>query len=144
MNISEVRQELANAVAVIPGFIGYGYAPDSITVPCFVPTEVELEVNQSFGGYDKATITCHVLVSAADDEFGQKLLDELLSRTGSRSVRAALNAAKGEPGDYALNGAADAFTITRIQGYRKYTFGETEKYFGAEIVIEVLGKNEGD
>ncbi|MEU1602685.1 hypothetical protein [Micromonospora matsumotoense] len=143
MNISEVRQELANAAAAVPGLIGYGYSPDSITVPCFVPTEVELEVNQSFGGYDKATITCHVLVSATDDKFGQKQLDELLSRTGPRSVRAALNAARGAPGEYALNGAADDFTVTRIQGYRRYVFGDTS-YFGAEIVIEVLGKNEGD
>ncbi|WP_433537596.1 hypothetical protein ACQPZK_07575 [Micromonospora sp. CA-249363] len=144
MNVSQVRKELANAVDTIPGVVCYGYYPDSVNVPCFFPADVELDTNQSYGGYDKATITCLVLVSSADDKSGQKLLDELLSRTGPKSVRAALNAARGEPGEYALNGAADDFSIKRIQGYRKYKFGDEQAYFGAEIVVEVLGKNVGD
>ncbi|MFY1660905.1 hypothetical protein [Micromonospora sp. WMMD1274] len=144
MNISDVRQELANAVKPIRGLTCYGYVPDSFTVPCFFPLEVEVDPNQSYGGYDRATVTCRIFVSSVDDKAGQKLLDELLSRTGPRSVRAALMAARGEPGEYALNGAADDFKIARIQGYRKYQVDDNTVYFGAEIVIEVLGKDVGD
>lgn len=140
MDVSRVRQELANAAATITGLRCFGYVPDSVSPPCFFPAEVDIEPNQTFSGSDKAFVTCRVLVSRADDRSGQKLLDELLSRTGSKSVRAALIAARGLPGQLALNGAADDLSIERIQGYRQYQVGSAEEtYFGAEIIVKVIG-----
>lgn len=142
MQISTVRTELANAASAIEGLTCYGFTPDAIAEPCFYTGEVEIEANNSFGGYDVARITCRVLVSRADDQAGQKQLDDFLSRTGERSVRAAILAARGEPGEAALNGAADDLSIDRVQGYRLYKVGEYQ-YFGGEIIVRVIGSDEG-
>lgn len=151
MLIQSVRQAISDAVdAGIAGVDGMWnltctpYVPDAVTVPHFYAGEVEIDVNNAYGsgGYDQARITCRVLVSRADDKTGQALLDELLSRTGTNSIRAALNIARGAPGQAALSGTCDDFSIDRIQGYRLYQVGDTQ-YFGAEIVVRVIGSGEG-
>lgn len=144
MNIAQVRRELAAAARGIDNLTCTGYVPDTVSEPHWYAGEVEIDVNNAFarGGYDKARVTCRVLVSRADDQAGQQLLDEYLSRTGDKSIRAALNTARGAPGEAALNGACDDFSIERIQGYRMYQVGEVQ-YFGAEIIVMVLGPGEG-
>lgn len=145
MNISTVRDELAAAARGIANLTCTGYVPDSVAEPHWYAGEVEIDVNNAFGagGYDVARVTCRLLVSRADDQAGQGLLDQYLSRTGDKSIRAALNAARGAPGQLALNGACDDFAIDRIQGYRLYQVGEVQ-YYGAEIIVRVIGSGEGE
>lgn len=138
MDLSVVRQELANAADTIAGLTCYGYVPDSISEPCFYAGEVEIDPKQTYGGSDVALVTCRVLVSKADDRSGQMALDGYLSRSGAKSIRAALLAARGAPGELALNGAADDLSIERIQGYRIYETADS-KYYGAEIIVKVIG-----
>lgn len=142
MQISQVRRELAEAVksANIPRLACYGYIPSAPTVPAFVVGAVQIEPNNTFGGCDTAEITCTVVTSLADDQDGQALLDDLLSRDGATSIRQALLAARGEPGEYALNGAADDLSIVRIDGYRQITWSDdASTYYGADITVRVLG-----
>ncbi len=138
MDIPAVKRALADAVRGIPRFDAYGYVPDQPIVPCFYAGEVEIDPSQTFGGSDRATITCRILTSGAEDEAGQRELDELLSRVGPRSVRAALESARGAPGELALGGLADDVTVDAIRGYRSIPVGEAS-YYGAEIVVIVLG-----
>lgn len=142
MHYSTVKQELANAVraAGIPKLNCYGYSPAAPTVPAFTVGAVTIEPNNTFGGSDVAEFTCTVVVSSAEDKDSQALLDDLLSRDGAKSIRAALMAARGEPGEYALNGAADDLSIVRIDGYRSLTWSdEASTYFGADITVRVIG-----
>lgn len=138
MDISRVRQGIADAAASVAGLRCFGYVPDSITPPVFYAGEVEIDPEQTFGPMDKVQITCRVLVSRSDDRTGQKLLDGFLKRTGPTSIRAALAAARGAPGQAALGGVCDDMHVRRIQGYRLYRIGETA-YFGAEIIVEAIG-----
>lgn len=139
MEISEVKQALADAVSGIAGLNCYGYSPSAPSVPFFSVGEVVLDPNQTFGGSDVAEFTCRVCTSAADDRDGQLLLDQLLSRSGAMSVRAALFAARGLPGQEALDGAADDVVVLRIDGYREIQYGNNESFFGAEITVRVIG-----
>jgi hypothetical protein len=142
LNYSLVKRELAAAVkaAGIARLNCYGFSPAAPTIPAFTVGPVTIEPNVTFGGSDTAEFTCTVLVSQADDKDGQTLLDDLLSRDGEKSIRAALIAARGEPGDFALNGAADDLSIVRIDGYRLINWGgEEATYFGADITVRVIG-----
>jgi hypothetical protein len=127
MDISRSRPSWPLAVAAleIPNLDTYAFAPAKPSIPCFYVGEVSIEPNNTFGdGCDVAEVTCRVLVSTADDADGQLLLDQYLSRTGTYSIRAALLAARGDPGELALNGKADDLMIVRIDGYRMLTDAE--------------------
>jgi hypothetical protein len=148
MQIQLVRERLAAAVAGVRGSNGevlqcFGYTPDAVTPPTFYAGEVTLNPNGTFNGFDTARVVCRVLTSHSDDKEGQRLLDELLRRTGESSIRAALLAARGAPGELALGGACDDLNVDAIQGYRLYRVG-ADVYFGAEIVVNVIGDGEAD
>jgi len=136
--LNEVRRALADAIRGIDGLDVFHYTPGSVVVPCAYLADVEIEPNTTFRGEDDHTFTLRVLTSAADDESGQDLLDEFLSRDGSRSIRAALETARGANGEYALGGAADDLNVTRVGAYRTYTEGGGT-YFGGEITVRVIG-----
>jgi len=142
-----VKQALRDAViaAEIPKLDAYAFAKDEPHVPCFYPAEVVIDPNGSFGptdgGFDTADITCRLLVSAADDADGQQLLDRLISRTGTYSVRAALLAARGAPGVAAIPGQADDLWVTRIDGYRMVPGPNETSWYGANLTVRVIGSS---
>lgn len=144
MQLDLVKVALRDAViaAEIPDLDCYAYVPAKPHPPCFYPGEVTFAPNNSFGpgpgGYDTAEIVCRVLVSAAEDADGQLLLDRYLSRSGQYSIRAALLAARGAPGELALDGTADDLSILRIDNYRQIAAGD-DVYFGAQIIVRVVG-----
>lgn len=141
MNVSAVKEALATAVrTAVDGIDCYGFSPTAPVVPAFTVGAVVIDPNQTFGGSDVGDFTCTVLASTADDRDGQKLLDGYLSRDGAQSIRAALLAARGEPGEFALDGAADDLMISRVDGYRMVTYGgDGGTYYGADITVRVIG-----
>lgn len=151
MDISVVKARLATAAATVDAdegagqLVAYGYTPDNPEIPCFYAGETTFQHNVTFAGdVDRVEITCRVLTSSDEDLTGQRLLDRYLRRTGGMSVRAALLAARGAPGQLALAGACSDFNIERIQGYRLYRIGEGRTYFGAEIIVMAIGGSEGE
>ncbi|MCX4468964.1 hypothetical protein OOK41_01320 [Micromonospora sp. NBC_01655] len=141
LDLRRVLRELAAAAATIPGVTTYAYVPDSITAPAFYTGEVVGRYDQTFGGLAAVTVTCRLLVSLGVDGSGQAELLDLMG-TGPGSVKAALEAARGGPGEYALNGAADDLHVPGVQGHRLYTFGP-ETYVGADWAVEVIGGGDG-
>ena len=145
MQISEVRDAIADAarVVVLPAGIGKlkctGYVPDSIVAPCFFVGEVEVNFDKAMGRkLDELLFTCRVLAGRADDRSSQRILDALLSGSGAASLKAAIEAARGGPGEYALGGLAHDLHVQRIQGYRWFEHAGST-YVGAELVIKVIG-----
>lgn len=151
MEISEVKAALAAAVRAadinIPG-VGrlecYSHSPHAPNVPAFTCGQVNVDPLGTFGpggpGMETLDITCSVLTSTAEDDAGQALLDQLISKDGDYSIRAALLAARGEPGELALGGAADDCWVIRIDGYRMLSYGgEDQNYYGADITVRVIG-----
>lgn len=141
MDIGGVKVALADTVrAEIPSLTCFGYVPDSIPEPCFFVGEAEIEFDKTFGrGLDEVTLTCRLLVSRADDRSGQAALDRYLSGSGPRSIKRAIETARGAPGEYALGGLAHDLHLTRVQAYRMYAVGENT-YYGAELMVRVIGE----
>lgn len=141
MQPGPIRRALADAVRdpTVAGLNAYGYVPDSIPEPCFYAGEVEIDFDSVFGrGLDEMRVTCRLLVARSDDRSGQDTLDQYLAGSGAKSVKTALEDARGAPGELALGGLADDLHVTRVQGYRLYQVGEVQ-YYGAEIIVRVIG-----
>ncbi|WP_298557095.1 hypothetical protein [Streptomyces luteogriseus] len=145
MQISQVRDAIADAarVVVLPAGIGKltctGYVPDSIVAPCFFVGEVEVNYDKAMGRkLDELLFTCRVLAGRADDRSAQRILDALLSGAGPASLKQAIEAARGAPGEMALGGLADDLHLQRVQGYRWYEH-QGSSFVGAELAIKVIG-----
>ena len=145
MQISAVRDAIAAAASavVLPTGIGKlrctGYVPDAVTAPCFFVGEVEVNFDKAMGRrLDELLFTCRVLAGRADDRSSQRIIDALLSGSGEASLKAAIEAARGAPGEHALGGLADDLHLQRVQGYRWFEHAGST-YIGAELVIKVIG-----
>lgn len=145
MQISPIRYAIADAARTVVLAEGLGkltatgYVPDAVAAPCFFVAEVEVTYDKAMGrGLDELSFTCRVLVGRADDRTSQQTLDGLLSGSGPASLKAAIEVARGAPGQAALGGLADDLHLQRVQGYRWYEH-EGTTYVGAELVIKVIG-----
>lgn len=145
MQISAVRDAIAAAASVIvlPAGVGKlrctGYVPDAVVAPCFFVGEVEVSFDRAMGRrLDELLFTCRVLAGRADDRASQRTVDALLSGAGPASLKQAIEAARGGPGEMALGGLADDLHLQRVQGYRWFEHGSAT-YIGAELVIRVIG-----
>lgn len=145
MQISLVRDAIADAarVIVLPTGIGklqcLGYVPDSVVTPVFFVGEVDITYDKTMGrGTDELMFTCRVLASRSDDRSGQRIVDAMLSGAGPASLKVAIEAARGAPGELALGGLADDLHLERVQGYRWFDHAGAT-YVGAELSIKVIG-----
>jgi hypothetical protein len=145
MQISTVRTKIAEAASAVvmptgaPALTCTGYVPDAVTAPHFFVGEYTQQFDKAYKrGLDELEFTCRVLVSRADDKSSQEILDALLSGSGTSSLKAAIEAARGAPGELALDGAAHDLHVMRVQGYRWYEHAGTQ-YVGAELIIKVIG-----
>lgn len=133
---------LRDAVDAIDGLSCFSFVPDAVPEPCFYVGEIEQNFDRAFSrGMDEVTVTCRVLVARSDDRAGQEKLRSYMAGSGSTSVKAALEAARGAPGQAALSGACDDLHVVRMQGHRLYEVNGTQ-FYGAEWVVRVIG--EGD
>lgn len=146
MQISLIREAIADAAraVVLPDGIAKltatGFVPDSVLAPHFFVAEYEQDFDKVMArGLDELTFTSRVLVSRTDDQFAQRTLDGMLSGAGPASLKQAIEAARGAPGEYALGGLAHDLHVMRVQGYRWYEHAGAT-YVGAELAIKVIGE----
>jgi hypothetical protein len=146
MEMSAVREAIADAAraVVLPSGLGkltcHGYVPDAVTVPHFFTAEYTVEFDKAMRrGLDTVELTCQVLVGIADDRAAQRLLDAMLSGSGPASLKQAIEAARGGPGEYALGGLAHDLHVMRVQGYRWYQHQGSE-FVGAQLVVKIIGE----
>ncbi|MBT2379029.1 hypothetical protein J7E90_17145 [Streptomyces sp. ISL-111] len=146
MEPSPIREAIADAAraVILPEGIGNltctGYVPDAISGPHFFCGEYTVDYDKAMGrGLDVVELTCRVLVGRADDRASQRILDSLLAGSGPSSLKTAIEAARGAPGDYALGGLAHDLHVMRMQGYRWYEHNGVD-YVGAELMIKIIGE----
>lgn len=145
MDMSAIRYAIADAAraVVLPDGIAKltcsGYVPDSVTVPHFFTEAYTVDFDKAMGrSLDEVELICQVLVGIADDKSAQLTLDTMLSGSGPGSLKQAIEAARGAPGDYALGGLADDLHVMRVQGYRWYQHQDTT-YVGAQLAVKIIG-----
>lgn len=142
MDLERVLEGLTDAAKAISGLTCYPFVPDSVEVPCFYTADVTVDFEMTFGNQPDVTVVCRVLTGRTDDRAGQKQLLRLMANHGPMSIKAALEAAKGDPGQYALDGACDDFNVRRVTGHRVYTVGE-KPYYGADWAVHIIGDGDG-
>lgn len=134
MDVDAVFQGLATQAAAITGLNTFGFAPDSVPVPAFFPVDLDIDFDQAFAhGMDDWIVTCRLLVSEADDRSGQKELKDFLKASGSKSIKAALEATPRN-----LGGACDDLHVKRAHGYGRYEHAGNH-FYGATFVVRVIG-----
>ncbi|KAB8162923.1 hypothetical protein FH609_004130 [Streptomyces sp. 3MP-14] len=146
MQPSLIRDALADAARAVTMPSGIrrltcsGYVPDAVTEPHFFVGEFTADFDRAMNrSLDELEFTCRVLVGRQDDRAAQRVLDALLAGSGPASLKAAIEAARGGPGEYALGGLAHDLHVMRVQGYRWYEHQGTD-YVGAELIIKVIGE----
>ncbi|OQR64777.1 hypothetical protein B6E66_07405 [Streptomyces maremycinicus] len=146
MQISAVREALAEAAravvlpAGLPKLTSSGYVPDAVIAPHFFVAEYEQDFDKAMRrSLDELVFTTRVLVGRGDDKAAQQVLDAMLSGSGPASLKQAIEAARGAPGEYALGGLAHDLHVMRVQGYRWYEHAGST-YVGAELMIKVIGE----
>lgn len=133
MEVTAVRQGLADAADAIEGLICTPRTPDSPEEPAFFPRRTLIEFDSAMGrGLDRITATCVLLVSRADDEAGQEALEAYLAGAGPRSLKAALQS------DRTLGGACRTLRLVAIDSHKMITVGVVD-YFGAEVTVDIYG-----
>lgn len=146
MDIPNVLTGIKDAVTGVKDSSGrqihtYDHTPNSVVEPAFYPRDYTIDPNYSFQGRWSLTVVCVLLVGANNAEVNQRRLATFLSRDGEASVHAALTAARGAPGELALNGAADDLVVARMGPPRMYEVAGVS-YYGAEIEVTVIGSPE--
>jgi len=116
------------------------FVPDAPTPPHFVVAEFVNEYHQTYGsaGMDHVTVKCRLLTSRGSDAEGQRTLRKLATLTGVGSIPAAIEAARGAPGQMALSGAADDLALVSVTGPRLYEIGAVD-FYGLEFSVLVIG-----
>lgn len=149
MEMSAVREAVADAARAValPEGLGKltcsGYVPDAVVVPHFFTADYTVDFDKAMRrALDTVELTCQVLVGIADDRSSQRLLDAMLSGSGPASLKQAIEAARGGPGEYALGGLAHDLHVMRVQGYRWYEHAGTT-YVGAQLAVKIIGEGGG-
>lgn len=121
MDITLIHQRIADAVngAAIQGntlqVTATRHMPASPEVPHFYPFNWRATYDKTFGGLVELTTTWHLALSRSDDEAGHQEATDLAG-SGESTIRAALLAARGAPGELALSGACDDLRIVDASG----------------------------
>ena len=113
--------------------------PSTIAAPpLFAVAEFVNTYHRSFAGMDEVTFTCRLFVSLVTSEDGQRTARQAASSAGAKAILDALEAARGDPGQPALGGAAQDLVVQNVRGPRIYEIGE-KSYYGLEFSVFVLG-----
>lgn len=144
LHLPTVKASLRDAVSATLAGLGvqaYSYAPNDPHPPAFFPAEVSITPQSTMVGSALVDLTCRVIASASEDQDGQLLLDKMLSMSGDYSIWAALEAARGAPGELALNGACDDVYLSKIDAYRLITGPNETSWYGANLTLRILGSS---
>lgn len=133
-DIVAVREALAGRLSGINGLRASATVLDAIAPPAAVVGEVEIDFDQSFArGLDELRFKVRLYASRASERSGQQTLDSYLAGSGTKSVKANLEA------DKTLSGVVETLIVRSVTGYGVYEVAGT-LYLGAEFAITVWTK----
>jgi hypothetical protein len=133
MSLADVRAGLATRLSTITGLMVYTTVTPTPQIPCaFIrPTSHEYDLSMANGqDIQRYDVTLLAATAGTPWDVSQNLVDAYLSRSGSLSIKAAIEA------DRTLGGAAHTVRVVSWQDYGTLAFGAVE-YFGVRFVVEV-------
>ena len=126
-----VRGGLADLLGSRLGIRSFGDAPGAISPPVAVilPGRPAITYGETMDGEVELNLLAVILLSAANDEYGQKNLDAYLTSSGMKSVNAAVNS------DPTLGGTCEFAVTIGVQQYGMIDYSG-QQYIGATFLIQ--------
>ena len=121
--VNAVALAIQSKLATISGLRTYNYQPEQLTPPVAYPELTQVVYHRTMG--NSAALTqmewlIHVIVGRYTDRTAHDLLDQYLSATGAKSVRAAIES------DDTLNGVVQALILSTSADITSLTSGDAE------------------
>jgi hypothetical protein len=106
--VTQVANGIKTRLATVSGLRAFAYQPDQLNTPPFAyPELTQVEYHRAFQGGDVVmSWLIHVVVGRYVDRTAHALLDDYLSYSGSKSIRACLE------GDRTLGGVVQDLVLT--------------------------------
>lgn len=105
--VSQVAEGIKTRLATISGLRTFSYQPEQLNPPIAYPTLSSIIYHRAFGGGNVQMVwIIHVVVGRYTDRTAHALLDDFLSYSGAKSIRAALE------GDTTLGGVAASLVVS--------------------------------
>ena len=131
--ISQMCSGLATNLATVSGLRTSSYQPEQINPPCAFPVLNTVTYHAAFGGGDfVADFNVYVIVGRWTDRTAQSLLDEMLSYSGSKSIRAALES------DLTLGGTAQTLVVSSAASISSVNAADAE-FLQIQFTVQVHG-----
>lgn len=131
-SLTQIRTAIVETITgTVSGIQGYETVPESVNLPAFVVIPRATDFNRAMGrGFDGYTFDVIVLVSGADDQLAQTMLDPYVNGFGSSSIRAAIFGTRlGIDVDATVTGMTDYAGTFNVGGI---------DYVGARLTVDVL------
>ena len=129
-NVKTIRVALANQLAST-GLRTHPVAPGQVVPPALViiPNRPAISFGQTMDGETEVNLLVIVLLSAANDAYGQDVLDDYVSSSGTRSLAAAIQA------DPTLGGAVEFAVPLQISTYGLIEYAG-QQYMGCSLMVQ--------
>ena len=131
MNVHDVRAALAEAVRSIDGMRSSAFVPTKVVPPMAVVSVGSGTYDDDTSGGMTLALGLLVLVSRSDDRTAQAKLDDYITPSGDRSVKAAIEA------DLTLGGTVDSVAVVGWGDPAEFEVGGTS-YVGVEFDVEAV------
>jgi hypothetical protein len=128
--ISQVKAGLATRLATITGLRTYAYQPDQLNAPMAYSNLDSITYHRTFGGMTEQVYTVTVIVARATERTAEASVDEYTAYSGTRSVRAAIEA------DSTLAGVVDDLIVESATGIQSVSANDAE-YLSVDFVVRV-------
>lgn len=132
VSYTEIRQQLADSLTVIPGLQASPFLLANPTLPSAQVTRGAVQYDQAMqGGVHRPNFTVTVYVALLSDIGSQQLLDRYLADAGTYSVKQALEA------DRTLGGLVQDLHVTGATGEQPYAREQGGPVLGSDWTVEV-------
>lgn len=131
-DLDDIRDGLAKNLVTIPGLRARPYEPDKPNPPEAFVANVTVDYDQSMQrGTDVYVATVLLVVGNISDRSANKNLAAYMGKTGSSSVKTAIET------DKTLDGAAKTLRVVRMDGFRPVELFDGLRYLGTEWSVQV-------
>jgi hypothetical protein len=129
---SDIRTGLTTRLATISGLHTHSFIPDQITPPVAIAGPVSVSYDTSYNrALDTLLWDVIIVVGRVDERSAQSALDDYCDPSGSRSVKAAIEA------DRTLSGYVVDARVTDLTSYQSLAIGEVQ-YLAATFRISII------
>ncbi len=130
--ISQISGGLKTRLQTIAGLRVFDYQPDNLMPPVAFPEINGVNFKKSMQGGIEVDASAIIIVGSVSDRSSQDLLDQYLSYSGARSLRAAIE------GDRTLGGVVQTLSVHNGFSIEQIKMADA-RYLSIQVKIMIIG-----